>query len=95
MKKPSDPNKPTVINGRRKSPAHLEKDLEHATNASILTELVHLTALDEKIARGMYALVDTAIAAAKAKKPDTRLLRLLVRYSGARNRLLASIHRRT
>jgi hypothetical protein len=77
-----------------KTEEQLQQDLDTAASASILSELVHLTALDEKIAQGMYQLVDPAIAAAKAKKPDTRLLRLLVRYSGARNRLLATIHRR-
>jgi hypothetical protein len=71
------------------------EQLAEGTAGSQLTELMHLTALDEKLARGLHGLVDTAIRAAKAKKPDTRLLRLIIRYSGARNRLLASIqHKR-
>ncbi len=86
--------KPTVINGSKKArSAKLLKDFERAALDTQLTELVHLTALDEKIATGMYGLVDHAIKAAKAEKSDTRLLRLIVRYSSARNRLLASIHR--
>jgi hypothetical protein len=86
--------KPTVINGSKKAREQkLEKDFERAALDTILSEQIHLTALDEKIARGMHALVDHAIKAASSEKTDTRLLRLIVRYSSARNRLLANIHR--
>jgi len=80
---------------RRKTAEVLSREFDRAAVRSQLSELVHLTALDEKLASGLYGLVDAAMqAAVNPKKPDSRLLRLIVRYSAARNRALASIHNR-
>ncbi len=79
---------------RRKTAEVLSREFDRAATRSQLSELVHLTALDEKLASGLYRLVDAAMqAAVNPKKPDSRLLRLIVRYSAARNRALAAIHR--
>jgi hypothetical protein len=61
-----------------------------ATTQALLHEHVALLQLDVDLADGLMKLVPKAIQQASEKRPDTRLLRLLVRYSAAANRRLAA-----
>jgi len=61
-----------------------------AAAQAALGEQVALLQMDVTLARGLLKLVPKAIEQARKSKPDTRLLRLLVRYSAAANRRLAA-----
>lgn len=78
----------------RRSRADIATDpLESAFRTSEAMEMMALTALDEKLATGFLTLLDKALSAARQDKPDTRLLRLITRYTSSRNRFLQSKHR--
>ena len=80
---------------QRKTKADIATDpLERAFRISQATEVLALTCLDEKLATGFLELLPAALKAANADKSDTRLLRLITRFTNSRNRFLQSKHRR-
>jgi hypothetical protein len=94
MTQETNDRKPSKMNKtRRKTSAALSREFDQAATQTQLSELVHLTALDEELARGLHTILPGALKAAAATKSDTRLLRLIVRYASARNRALAMIQR--
>lgn len=80
--------------GIRRTKADIATDaLETGFRESEATELLALTVLDEKLATGFLTLLPKALEAANKDKPDTRLLRLITRYTASRARFLQSKHR--
>jgi hypothetical protein len=55
-------------------------------------EVVALISMNGKLAEKLEGLVDTAVEqASRKKKPDTRLLRLIVRYASAATRRMPGL----
>jgi hypothetical protein len=89
-RKEGHPEPPATI---RRTKADIATDqLERAFRTSQGMEMLALHALDEKLATGFLELLPAALAAAKADKPDTRLLRLITRFTASRNRFLQAKH---
>jgi hypothetical protein len=73
--------------------ANLESTALERFTAAQLAEIMALRSLDTRIALALHDLMPAAIKAATDPKPDTKLLRLIVRYSSQVNRRLAAIQR--
>lgn len=85
-----------ITKKRQKRPKKVDRETTQFRTAAaqaVLGEQVALLQMDVTLARGLLKLVPKAITQASEKKPDTRLLRLLVRYSGTVNRRLAATAR--
>lgn len=79
---------------KRRTVSELAADrLVNEFTASQLLEVAALQQLDAALAEAMANLVQPAIAAATAAKPDVRLLRLLTRYAYSAGRRLQEAHK--
>jgi len=78
---------------RRSKAELLADELIHKFEGAKLLETSALGQLDQELALRLVELLPRAIAQATAgEKPDTRLLRLIVRYASTTRRLLLQQH---